>query len=902
MICNACGFENTDGSEVCENCGATISGENNNSKVATFIVGKNHDEPSAIAIKDDIAVYDGSVAAASKNFYKKKKKKPVDKGKLAVWITSIILILLIILSCGYILLDSLNRNKVPTVTKEDANSILTAFEGPSLAKIKEKFKTAESDSEREKAREEAFEYFKTLEEMETIQSVSRSSDGTKIYFMRSYTECIFVMDDPTTDTYSASTIVTEEVSEVFDGNYSADRDLTDFKPAINNNVLVLSATDNHRSVYDTIDSTLFYFEDAVLNVNYIKNATLHNFIKDIGQYNMLFIHAQSFVDKNGKTVLALNEKATAANIVGYSYNLANGQSSVYSSMMAENASFTVTETLITENYKASMPNSLVYMSADSGYSADKTSLAKAFTAAGAQIVVGYSDSVNAVYEAKCAKDLVKNLIEGKTIEDSFQFVITKNGESDADDTPAWFGYYGVSDWSLYGWELSSGTEPTQITSDQELFDTLNYAMLALGTNRLSEKIQGYRVLDADKDGSKELFIMANMDGELTTNLAFDTLNNAQIALDTSKSSDYDYRTLYDSANSQVYLCEQFASGSDAKTLYSWTNMGWDVFAQYSDEKSGNPTYIWDGKSISKTAFDNNFRKAAQGALLSNWRTMLNLYYQTADRNKTVTDLIANFKLLKGTTQSLAADFDGDGSNEAAIVISGYGSEWLNNISILSRTGKEPILYTQNFGTFIVYIDETDVGVVFRVVHLGTETKEKFSLAVGESGGVDIYYEDEFKTTNVKFNSEVTDTTGFTVVDTYDEAVYSIEGVWQIVGLEGATITFTAKEDGDVIAENYSFADAKYEKKVFKHSFNASTNTVYIYVVDGYREFNLQWDSTGNYIALTDSKNHVMKTLARIADYDPSKVPSTEESNPSSDQNSSSDPSSTEEVSSEQAQA
>ena len=874
MICNKCGFDNADG-KACKACGSILSIDDG-SKGAHFVIGKNHDE-EAVKSQKDISSFDGSVAAASNNFYKKKK---ANKGQAIVWITSIILIILVILSCGYILFDSLNRNKTPTVTKADADAILTAFEGPALARIKDKFRSADSDSGREAARKEALSYFKSLEDMDTIESVELSQDGTKIHFKRSFTECVFVMDDPTPDTYNSSTVLADEFSQIIDGSFSADRDLTNFKHGIENNILIISATENHRTVYDKLDSMLYYFEDATLNVNYIKNATLHNFTKDLGKYNTIFIHAQSFIDNDGKTVLTLNEKATSANIVGYSYQLINGQSSVCSTMMSDIASFTVTDTLIKENYKKAMPDSLVYMSADSGYGPGNAAFAKAFSAAGAQIFVGYSNKVSAAYESACVKDFAKYIILGKTINDAYQYVITKNGESDGDETPAYFGYDGVSDWSLYGWELYDGTEAIEITSEDELFDSLNYAMLSLGTNSISQKIEGYRVIDADLDGSKELFMMAKMDGELSTNLAFDTFNNAQIALDTSKSEDYDFKTLYDSANTQIYLCEQFTNDNSAKTLYKWTNIGWETFARYSDEKTGTPTFIWDGKSISEAAFNANFQKVSQGALLSNWRSMLNLYYQTADRNKTVTDLSAKFKTMSGVTEWLAADFDGDGSNEAAIVLSGFGNEWLKNIAIMSRTGKEQILYTQNFGTFIIYIDETDVGVVFRVAYLGPDAKEEVSIAVGETGGVDVYYPDEMKTTNIKFNGEVTDTTGFTIVESYDDSVYSLEGVWELLGIDNIEITFSAKEEGFVYAENYSFAITDYKAGVFKHEFIATNNTIEILLPSGYRTFTLQWDSSGDFIAITDHVTNVQRVLYRIDKYDPDKLPSVPDSSSS----------------------
>ncbi len=762
MICKACGAQHTDDLDICTECGAALNDDDKN--IVRFVIGKDHDEP--IEGNTDIDTYESSVATASDEYYgkDKKKKKPINRAKLAISITSVVLILLVILSCAYMLFDSLNRDKVPVVTQEDAKAIVTALNGPALSKIKDKFRASDSDSAREAARNEAIDYFKKLKKHGTIDSVEVSDDKTKIYFKKNYTESIFVMDDPTSDTYNASTVVTQEFDDTFNGIYSADRDLSNFKLSHENNILILNATNNHRAVYKDIDATLYYFEDANLNVNFIDNATLDNFLKDIGKYQMLIIHAQSFKDKNGKTVIALNEKATEANIVGYSAQLTSGQSSVYGCMMSDGASFTVTDRLIKENYKSSMPNSLVYLSMDYGYGNNNTAFAEAFISAGANAVVGYSDSVSTAYEANCIRSFTSYIIKGKTVADTYAFVVTGNGDSDGDETPAKFGYYGQEDWSLYGWELHSGTEATEITSSQELFDTLNYAMLSLGTNSLSKNILGYRILDADGDGSGELFMMTEMEEGLATNLTFDTHKNAKIALDTSKSEDYDFCLLYDSANSQVYLCEQFKTGSEDKTLYSWTNMGWELFAKYSDEKSGKPTYIWDKKNVTKEAFDANFKKASQGALLNNWRSMLNLYFQTEEREKTVADLMSMFKTVNTSCNSLSEDFDGDGKKETAIVLSGYGKEWLSNIAILSRTGKEPILYTEQFGTFVVYVDETDVGIVFRVIYLNQEISDKIILGLGDTGGVDVYFPELMKTFNTKFNGEITETAGYTVTD------------------------------------------------------------------------------------------------------------------------------------------
>ena len=97
MICNKCGFDNADG-KACKACGSILSIDDG-SKGAHFVIGKNHDE-EAVKSQKDISSFDGSVAAASNNFYKKKK---ANKGQAIVWITSIILIILVILSCGYIL-------------------------------------------------------------------------------------------------------------------------------------------------------------------------------------------------------------------------------------------------------------------------------------------------------------------------------------------------------------------------------------------------------------------------------------------------------------------------------------------------------------------------------------------------------------------------------------------------------------------------------------------------------------------------------------------------------------------------------------------------------------------------------------------------------------------------------
>lgn len=843
----------------------------------------------------DVDIYGNSNQPVSNK--PKKTKQPLNRAKLAVSITSVVLIVLVFLTFGYIIIDSLGREKIPTVSEKDAEAILTAFNGPTLGKIKEKFRSADSDSSRQSARDEAFKYFSSLKEIGTIDSVELSSDGTKIYFEVNYTESVFVMDDPTADTYNASTIVAEDFSESFNGIYSSHRDFSDFKLGTENNILILNATDNHKSVYEDLDSTLYYFEDANLNVNFIEYATLDDFSRKLGKYNMIFIHAQSFKSRDNKTVIALNEKATKANIVGYSAQLANRQSSVYSGMMSDNPSFTVNDKLITENYKSVMPNSLVYLGFDNGYGGGNNAFADAFSAAGAKVIVGYSGNVSAAYEAKCVKDAASCLISGKTISDTLQLVVSNNGESDGDEAPAFFGYYGPNDWSLYGWELFSGIEATEITSDEELFDTLNYAMLALGTKSISKDINGYRIIDADKDGSKELFMMTVNDDDLITNLAFDTLANAKIAVDSSKSEDYDFRTFYDSANSTAYLCEQFKSGSDAKTLYSWTNMGWEIFAKYSDEKSGKPTYIWDNKHISKEAFDANLKKASQGALLNNWQSMLNLYYQVNERNKIINDLITKFKAMNGTCESLLADFDKDSKNEGVIVLSGYGSEWLSNTSIMANTGREQILHTPQFGTFAIYIDETDVGIVFRVVYISDVAKEKIKLSANENGGVDVYFEEDLLTVNVKFNGEVTERSGYTVTAAYDESVFSLMGVWSVQGHENAEITFTGKDDGLIVSKNYSFKKSAYENGKFKHEFivEKDINGRYklLVKIDGtYKEFGLDWGTHGGKaFALNDAATATQSQFIKKGDYTPSGTDDEEDTSSNTSSNTSSDVSS-----------
>ena len=365
----------------------------------------------------------------------------------------------------------------------------------------------------------------------------------------------------------------------------------------------------------------------------------------------------------------------------------------------------------------------------------------------------------------------------------------------------------------------------------------------------------------------------------------------------SKSEDYDFRTFYDSANSTAYLCEQFKSGSDAKTLYSWTNMGWEIFAKYSDEKSGKPTYIWDNKHISKEAFDANLKKASQGALLNNWQSMLNLYYQVNERNKTINDLITKFKAMNGTCESLLADFDKDSKNEGVIVLSGYGSEWLSNTSIMANTGREQILHTPQFGTFAIYIDETDVGIVFRVVYISDVAKEKIKLSANENGGVDVYFEEDLLTVNVKFNGEVTERSGYTVTAAYDESVFSLMGVWSVQGHENAEITFTGKDDGLIVSKNYSFKKSAYENGKFKHEFivEKDINGRYklLVKIDGtYKEFGLDWGTHGGKaFALNDAATATQSQFIKKGDYTPSGTDDEEDTSSNTSSNTSSDVSS-----------
>ena len=137
-----------------------------------------------------------------------------------------------------------------------------------------------------------------------------------------------------------------------------------------------------------------------------------------------------------------------------------------------------------------------------------------------------------------------------------------------------------------------------------------------------------------------------------------------------------------------------------------------------------------------------------------------------------------------------------------------------------------------------------------------------------------------KTTNIKFNGEVTDTTGFTIVESYDDSVYSLEGVWELLGIDNIEITFSAKEEGFVYAENYSFAITDYKAGVFKHEFIATNNTIEILLPSGYRTFTLQWDSSGDFIAITDHVTNVQRVLYRIDKYDQDKLPSVPDSSSS----------------------
>lgn len=874
MICRRCGYPAPDSASTCRNCGASLYDEDTE-KGATFVIGKERLPEGSE--NDSLNAYSGSLSDAVDQFYtaeddnKGSKRKKADGRKIALTVISIMLAILAVLSCGYVIYGKLNTDTVQSLSQEDAQAILTAYNGDALSNIRQHFISADSDSSREMARLEALSYFTSLEKAGSIENVVKSDDGTKIYFSRSFAQCVFVMDDPTEDTYSACTIVPENTFDTVGNIYSADRDPSKFTPGAENNILILNSNENHEAVYKELDSNLYYFRDAVLNVNYIERATLNDYVSKLDKYNMIFIHAPSFVWKDGNTVLALNETASESNIVGYSAQLCSGSTAVWSGMTSKGTGFIVTPELIRQSYSGGFPDSLIYCSADGSYSSTNTALAEAFSSVGAQIFVGYSDSVSAAYEAKCVKDLAKYLISGKTIGDAYEFVTTKNGKTDGDNTPAKFDYFGVNDWSLYGWELFNGNSSSTVSSEQELFDRINHAMLALGTNTISDSMIGYRIIDADGDGAGEMFMMTNMGGKLTTNLVFETFDNAKIALDTSANSGYDYRTLYDSTNSQIYLCEQYAADNDAKVLYKWTSMGWSVFAKYTDEKSGTPTYLWDGKSISKAAFDSNLKKVSQGSLLNNWRTMLNLYYQTDDRQKIMTDIASRFKLMNPKCEAIYSDLDGDKSNECAIVLSGYGNEWLRNISVMTKSGTEKILKAHRFGTYVIYVDESDVGVVFRVAYISDEILDDLQISASENGGIDLYIAAQQKTLNVKFNGEVTDVAGYTVTERLDDTAYSLKGTWTFIepvfddgnGNNDTEITFDSKDDGKVTSKNFSFVDSDYKKGEYTHAFVATSNTISIMINDSYRTYALQWGNN-DYISLTDYDGKKFYRLKRIS--------------------------------------
>ena len=109
--------------------------------------------------------------------------------------------------------------------------------------------------------------------------------------------------------------------------------------------------------------------------------------------------------------------------------------------------------------------------------------------------------------------------------------------------------------------------------------------------------------------------------------------------------------------------------------------------------------------------------------------------------------------------------------------------------------------------------------------------------------------------------------------------------WEISGIDNAKITFSAKNEGTVYAENYSFATTDFKEGVFKHSFIATNNTIEILLDGGYRTFTLQWHESGEFIAITDHVTKLQRVLTKIDKYDPDKVPSIPDSSSSESESS-----------------
>lgn len=276
-------------------------------------------------------------------------------------------------------------------------------------------------------------------------------------------------------------------------------------------------------------------------------------------------------------------------------------------------------------------------------------------------------------------------------------------------------------------EIFQPLKPKDNFSDAELaeiFDDINYSALTATTEYRFKAIKNGYVIDADKDGRKELFLEIESEQypDKTTVLAFDTIENPIMSSVTHNGKAGDASIKLSSDNSVILEYGYYTMGITQNSIEKWSNNGWDNIGKFIGHLDGDDELVVEAANLNgvdfdtQEEFDSEFDKLGVNEHTEFYGELLSKYYST-NNGITLAEKYNQYLSEKFKEGCLfkTEDFDGDGDNEYAYVIKNFAGAWCDNLKTAGTDGyimEDYISGIENTGTVFIYADSDKNGIVF----------------------------------------------------------------------------------------------------------------------------------------------------------------------------------------------
>lgn len=285
----------------------------------------------------------------------------------------------------------------------------------------------------------------------------------------------------------------------------------------------------------------------------------------------------------------------------------------------------------------------------------------------------------------------------------------------------------VAAWVIIVLEIFQPLKSKDNFSDTELteiFDDINYSALTATMEYRFKAIKNGYVIDADKDGRKELFLEIESEQYPyhTTVLAFDTIENPVMSSVTHNGAAGNAGIKLSSDNSVILEYGYYSIGITQNSIEKWNNNGWENIGKFIGHLDSDDELVVEAASLNGVDFDtqeefvSEFNKLGVNEHTEFYGELLSKYYSTnngitlAEKyNQYLSEKFKEGYLFK------TEDFDGDGNDEYAYVIKNFAGVWCDNLKTAGTDGyimEDYINGLVNTGTVFIYADSDENGIVF----------------------------------------------------------------------------------------------------------------------------------------------------------------------------------------------